>query len=69
MPQIIQARAPRIRPRPQADLPGQLHKRLLQRVLHDPSAPLGEEEGRIEGMRAETISCSTSSARASRVDS
>ena len=55
VPQIMQARAPRIRPPPEVDLPEQLHERRLQRVLHDPSAPLGEEVGRIEGMRAETV--------------
>ncbi len=55
VPQIMQAGPPRIRPFAQADLPGQLHERLLQRVLHDPGAPLGKEEGQIEGMRAETI--------------
>ena len=52
---IVQARAPRIRPVPQADLLRQLHERLLQRVLRDPGAALGEEEGRIDGMRAEAI--------------
>ena len=53
--EVMQAVPPRIRPLPQSDLPGQLHERLLQRVLHDPGAPLGEEEGRIEGMRAESV--------------
>ncbi|MCY4597390.1 MAG: hypothetical protein OXC19_21635 [Bryobacterales bacterium] len=55
MAQIVEARAAGIRRAAQADLPGQLHERLLQGVLHDPGAALGQEEGRATGLRAPLI--------------
>ena len=49
--QIMQARAVGIRRAPQADLAGQLYEGLLEGVLRDSGASLGEEKSRLAGER------------------
>ena len=55
MANVVKARATGLRWASQADLPRELHEGLAERGGCDPGAMLGEKEGWISGMRAETI--------------